>query len=163
MIFITTGTQAPFDRLIKAIDEIAPILNDKNIVAQVANSDFKPSNIKTLDFISPSEFQQYFKEASLIIAHAGMGTIISALVDQKPLVILPRLTKFQEHRSDHQLATAKKIKELNYVHVAESEEELKAMVINIINNGGSNVLHTLGNYASASLIDSLKIEIALKK
>ncbi|MFN8436181.1 MAG: glycosyltransferase [Cytophagales bacterium] len=161
MIFITTGTQAPFDRLIKALDEIAPQLGGQEIIAQVAGSDYKPQHIKTYDFMAPADFSKYFKNADFVIAHAGMGTIISALVDEKPLIIIPRLTKYKEHRSDHQLATANKIKELNYVHVVLNEEELKNKVLEMCNGNTNRLLHKLGNYASESLILSLKEDIGL--
>lgn len=49
MIFVTIGTQAPFDRFIKIIDEIAPSVNDE-IVAQVYKCSFEPKNIKVVDF-----------------------------------------------------------------------------------------------------------------
>ena len=61
----------------------------------------------------------------MIVAHAGMGTIISAMQHQKPIIIFPRIAALGEHRNEHQMATAKKMKELGYVHVAFNEKELK--------------------------------------
>lgn len=155
MIFVTTGTQEPFDRLIKAIDELAPLLDNVEIVAQVSHSSYIPRHIKTLDFLSPKEFSKLFNRASLIVGHSGMGTIISALQNGKTLIVMPRLAKFQEHRNDHQLATAKKFKEYNFVHVAFNEEELKEKIL-LFFQGKIKPLHTLGNSASESLIFSLK-------
>lgn len=155
MIFVTIGTQEPFDRLIKAVDEIAPLLGQLEIVAQVSKSNYKVKNMQTLDFASPTDFNTYFEKASLIISHAGMGTIISALEKGKPIVVLPRLLKFNEHRSDHQLATAKRLVELNYVHVAFDEAELKDKIFNLLNTR-SQPLHKLGKYASDQLLHSVQ-------
>src|SRR4051812_19665164 len=99
MIFVTIGTQEPFDRLIKAIDELCPFV-DQTIIAQVSKANYKVKNVKVFEFLQPREFDMYFKEASLIISHAGMGTIISALVNQKPIIVLPRLLELGEHRSN---------------------------------------------------------------
>lgn len=158
MIFITTGTQEPFDRLIKAIDEIAPSLKNTEIIAQVYKSEFIPKHMKTFEFLSPKEFAFYFNSAELIIAHAGMGTIISALQIEKPLIILPRLAVFHEHRNDHQLLTAKKFDDFNFVHVAYDEAELKKKILLFYNNEIKS-LHKLGDFGSKSLIESLYNEI----
>lgn len=150
MIFVTIGTQLPFDRLIKIIDDIAPRLNEE-IIAQVYKCGFKPKNIKTVDFIAPDEFNNIFDKARLIISHAGMGTILSALQKDKPIIIFPRIAALGEHRNEHQLATAKKFKDLGSVNVAMNEEELKAMLL----NGEQTTLQHIGNCASPSLIKSV--------
>lgn len=151
MIFVTVGTQAPFDRLIKIVDEIALDLGDE-IVAQTFNGSYHPKNIKTIDFVTPVEFDGYIDRARLIITHAGMGTIISATVKDKPIIVFPRKLSLGEHTTDHQMATAKKMKELSLVHVAFEEDELKNMLL----NGDLQCIKHLGNTASASLINSLK-------
>ena len=127
MIFVTAGTQLPFDRLIKVIDEIAGGHPEIEFVVQALKSDYKAKHIKILDFISPTDFNNYIDNSELIIAHAGMGTIISALVKQKPIIVVPRLTKYNEHRNEHQLATSKQMDHLSYVYVAYDEDELVAM------------------------------------
>ena len=40
MIFVTVGTQEPFDRLIKAIDELAAVVEEQ-IVVQAFESSYK--------------------------------------------------------------------------------------------------------------------------
>jgi UDP-N-acetylglucosamine transferase subunit ALG13 len=161
MIFVTIGIQEPFDRLIKAMDEIVPQLNGVPVIAQVYSLSYKAINLKTFEFVSPSEFDDYFSRAQLIVAHAGMGTIISALVKDKPIIVLPRLTKYKEHRSNHQIATANACRQLNFVHVAEDEDDLKTKVVNIISGQSKGSLHKIGPYASAELIASIRGNIGL--
>ena len=108
MIFVVTGTQLPFDRLIKMLDEIAPELNEE-IVAQVNGSNYLPRYVNTIDILPPDEFDSIFSRARLIVAHAGIGTIISAMQNQKPIIIFPRIAALGEHRNEHQLATAAKM------------------------------------------------------
>ena len=151
MIFVTIGTQAPFDRFIKIIDEVAPQINEE-IIAQVYKCGFTPKNIKTVDFLAPDEFNNLFDKADLIISHAGMGTILSALQKHKPIIIFPRIAALGEHRNEHQLATAEKFKELGSVYVAMNEQELKELML----RKDLVPLHEIGAEASSSLIQSLE-------
>ncbi len=150
MIFVTIGTQAPFDRFIKIIDEIAPLLNEL-IVAQIYKGEYKPRNIKSIDFLPPDEFNKLFDEARLVVSHAGMGSIISALQKRKPIIVFPRIAALGEHRNEHQMATAKKMKKLGFVYVALDEKELKKMLF----SKDLHCLHELGESASSSLIQSI--------
>lgn len=154
MIFVTTGTQAPFDRLIKAMDEVAPLLNQP-VIAQVSSTNHISKNIKVIDFLTPKEFNAYMLTADLIVSHAGMGTIISALEIEKPIMVLPRLTKYKEHRSDHQLDTAKRFEALKYIHVVYDEFELKNKLSSMSIEDFKS-LHKVGKYASNELIDSIQ-------
>lgn len=151
MIFVTIGTQFPFDRLIKIIDELAPQLNEE-IIAQVYKCDFTPKNIKTVDFLAPDEFNPLFDKARLIVSHAGMGTILCAQQKDKPIIIFPRIAAMGEHRNEHQLATARKFKELGIVNVAMNEEELRVMLL----SGKQTTLQHIGTSASPSLIRSIE-------
>lgn len=151
MIFVTIGTQQPFDRLIKIIDELAPQLNEE-VIAQVYQCGFTPQNIKTIDFLAPDEFNTLYEKARLIISHAGMGTILSALQKEKPIIVFPRIAALGEHRNEHQLATARKFKEMGTVNVAMNEEELTSMLLK-----GNQATHQhIGNSASPSLIQSIQ-------
>jgi UDP-N-acetylglucosamine transferase subunit ALG13 len=151
MIFVTIGTQAPFDRFIRIVDEVAPQLGEE-IIAQVHQLGFEARNIKTVNFLAPDEFNELFEKARLIVSHAGMGTILSALQQKKPIIIFPRIAALGEHRNEHQLATAKKFKELGSVYVAMNEEELKALLL----CKDLKPLAEIGEYASQSLIDSIE-------
>ena len=151
MIFVTIGTQAPFDRFIRIVDEVAPLLGEE-IIAQVHQLGFEAQHIKTVNFLAPDEFNELFEKARLIVSHAGMGTILSALQQKKPIIIFPRIAALGEHRNEHQLATAKKFKELGSVYVAMNEEELKALLL----RKDLKPLAEIGEYASQSLIDSIE-------
>lgn len=155
MIFVTIGTQIPFDRLIEILDRIAPEL-DEEIYAQALRGKYKPKHFKLIDFIEPDEFEKVFAQARLIVAHAGMGTILSALRNSKPLVIFPRIASIGEHRNEHQKATALMIKEKNYAYVATDEQELRELL-----HKDFHPMKHIGDSASESLIKSLEYFIDL--
>lgn len=127
MIFVTVGEQLPFDRLVCAMDRWATN-NPYEIFAQVGRSDYKPTHIRYKDFLDQDEFMQCLREARLVVAHAGMGTIISALEMEKPILVIPRKSSLGEHRNDHQLATAKRFSALGFVEVVHDEQELGAKI-----------------------------------
>jgi UDP-N-acetylglucosamine transferase subunit ALG13 len=132
MIFVTVGTQLPFDRLIAAVDDLASEI-DIDFVAQIGNSDYIPKNIQCECFFDPDDVDDYFYKANLVISHAGMGTIINCLRLKKTIIIFPRLKKFFEHRNDHQLDTVSSFKGIKGVYVATDIYELKQLISNFDN------------------------------
>ena len=74
--------------------------------------------------MEPIEFQQRLNSASFVVAHAGMGTILSALMCEKPLLVMPRRGDLLETRNDHQIATAKHLAAAGHLTAAFSEDEL---------------------------------------
>ena len=137
MIFITVGTQLPFDRLVKELDGFYE--NTKETVfAQIGPSKLSLKNCEYTGFISPIKAEELFRDASLIIAHAGMGTILTALKYRKPILIVPRKSSLGEHRNEHQLATANWVRELPGVIVADDEKAAVNLLSNpqlLINEG----------------------------
>jgi UDP-N-acetylglucosamine transferase subunit ALG13 len=125
MIFLTVGTQFPFDRLVKAVDDVlGKRLIDEEIFAQIGETSYKPHNFESVASLEKKVFDERLKEASEIIGHAGMGTIRMALDHDKPLLVMPRRRKYGEVVNDHQVAIAQKFEELGHVLVAYQEEDL---------------------------------------
>ena len=124
MIFITVGTQFPFDRLVKVVDEW---LDGKGLhcVGQVCDGmRFKPKNIITHSFLSSEEFQKKFSNADLIISHAGMGNVINSILSGKRIIVFPRLAELGEHRNNHQLDTCKFLEDIDGCDVVYTEHGL---------------------------------------
>ncbi|WP_160152876.1 glycosyltransferase [Microbulbifer sp. ALW1] len=124
MIFVSVGTQLPFDRLISAMDEWASGHQGSSVFAQIGESRYVPRNINFEKSLSISEYTDFFNEANLVVSHAGMGTIITALETRKPLIIMPREFSRGEHRNDHQIATAEKFSHFDLIHVVRDSASL---------------------------------------
>ncbi len=107
MIFVTVGTQLPFDRLIAAMDAWAAANPSEEVFAQTGPSSLPIGAMRHSEFIRPDEADALFAKASLVVSHAGMGSILTALKYRKPIVIVPRKASLGEHRNEHQMATAK--------------------------------------------------------
>lgn len=123
MIFVVTGTQLPFPRLIGAMDDLAPQLAER-IVAQVGPDPTPRRHIEVHAKLPPVEFEARFLEARIVVAHAGVGSILSAKRLRRPLIIVPRRFELGEHRNDHQLATAKELEGMTGVRIAWDTDAL---------------------------------------
>jgi len=124
-IFVTVGTELPFDRLIRAVDQWAGEHGrGSEVFAQIGHTQYVPEHIGWSPMIEGELFRQLFAHADLVIAHAGMGTILAALEGSHPLIVVPRCARFGEHRNDHQLATVARLAERELVDVARDEVEL---------------------------------------
>lgn len=124
MIFVTVGTDGPFDRLVEAVDRWAGEVGRDDVFAQIGRSLLRPKSLRWEQFLDPPQFKRQFASADVVIAHAGMGTILSALRYQKPLLVMPRRATLGEQRNEHQLATARRLMEMKKVTVAFDEEDL---------------------------------------
>lgn len=125
MIFVTVGGQGPFDRLVMAVDRWAALADEPGeIIAQIGTRGTKPVNCSSVELLSPSEFAEIASRADLIVSHAGMGTILTALDLGRPILIMPRRAEFGEHRNDHQLDTARQLHDDVGIPVAWEESEL---------------------------------------
>lgn len=126
MIFLTVGTHEPFDRLVRAFDAWcgAQGTPPKAFGQVTARAAYSPKNFPAVATLEPAEYDQRCQEADIIVGHAGMGSIITALSLQKPVVILPRRGHLCETRNDHQFATAERFRTKPGIHVAEDEAAL---------------------------------------
>lgn len=155
MIFVTVGTQLTFDRMVSAVDTWAATSGD-DVFAQVGPTDIHFNHIRQSAFLEPKDFDRYFNAANLIIAHAGMGSILTAMSHGKRIIIMPRRADLGEHRNDHQLATARSFVADAGVSVAWDEDELIALLYQIDSTAMGQDLAQIPNTAPESFIQKLR-------
>lgn len=125
MIFLTVGNQLPFDRLVQAVDAWLAQGHRVEAVAQIGASRLSPRHMRCVTAVDAESYGALMQEASHVIAHAGMGTVISARMLGKPLLVMPRQSSQGEVRSDHQFATCRYLETLESVWVAWDTEDLQ--------------------------------------
>ena len=129
MIFLTVGTQFPFDRLVRAVDQaIASGGVDEEVFAQIADSAYRPCHFEAVPYLEKDAFDKRMREASCVISHAGMGAITTALDNRKPLLVMPRLKKYREVVNNHQVAIAQNFERLGHLLVAYREEDVSEKI-----------------------------------
>lgn len=127
MILLTVGTQLPFNRLVAALDELA-ISQALEVYGQIGVTDYKPKNFPSVESIAAQDFDSMFRSAHLIVAHAGIGTVLTAQKYKKPIVLFPRQAKFGEHRNDHQAATCRQLEGRPGIYIAWDEPTLAELI-----------------------------------
>ncbi|MEM7412291.1 MAG: glycosyltransferase [Myxococcota bacterium] len=128
MIFVTVGGQLPFDRLVESVDRWAGDRGRGDLFAQIGDGRFVPTHVPFERFLDPRAFAEKLEVADAVVAHAGMGTILSALELGKPVVVLPRLHAQGEHRNDHQVATAARLSKLAGIYIADDEQAIPGLL-----------------------------------
>ena len=128
MIFVTLGTQdKQFERLPKAVEQLNI---DEDIIMQVGSTNFKTDkdNIKVYKYIEPDEFARYMNEASLIITHAGVGTMVQGLLLHKKMIVAARLKKYKEHVNDHQIQILETFSSSGYILPLYNFDDLEDLI-----------------------------------
>lgn len=119
-IFVSMGTHPkPFLRLLNEIKRLSQ--KDKNLSFFIQSGSTPLEGLKGMSFMSKRKYDDEIKKADLVIAHCGAGIIMNAFDFKKPLILVPRLKKFDEHSNDHQKELAVKF----------SEEKTSLMVLDI--------------------------------
>lgn len=159
MIFLTVGSELHFDRLVKAVDQWGIINNRNDIIGQIADPGpygYWPERIKWQKFISAEEYNRYFDEAELIIGHAGMGSIITAALKKKPIIIMPRRSVLRETRNDHQLATAERFLNRKGVFIANDEAAIAPLLEEWNTSLRHHQIETTSENAEESLLQEIR-------
>ena len=126
MIVVTVGTnEAPFDRLLQAFDVERPT---EELLVQHGPSHVRPTGASCVDFLSYDELVDAIRRARVVVMHAGVGSIMTALANRKRPVVVPRLRRFGEAVDDHQLALGRRLQEAGLVTLVEDTGDvLKAV------------------------------------
>lgn len=119
MILVTLGTQdKSFARLLKAIDKNIDngVIKDKVLVqAGFTYKTYKSKNMEMFDYVDPKTMSDLVAECDFLISHAGAGSILTALENNKKIIVVPRESKYGEHNNDHQVEIAEKFEHDGHV------------------------------------------------
>lgn len=152
MIFVTVGSDVPFDRLIRTVDRWASLRDRRDVFAQIGHGGWRPGFIEHAAMLEPAEFTRRLTASRIVVGHAGMGTILSALQHSKPILVMPRRGALGETRNDHQMDTARQLQKLGKLNVAFDQEELWT---NLDRLGEIEAREPISPYAQARLISGL--------
>ena len=95
-IFVTVGS-TDFDALIQAVDTLAPSLHATGVM-QIGHGQYIPVNWPYFRF-APS-LSPYYEQASLVIAHGGLGITMEVLRRGLPLVSVSNPDRHDNHQED---------------------------------------------------------------
>jgi len=143
----------PFDRLVRAVDEWAGERGRDDIFAQIGETAYRPEHIGYAAQVDPAQFRELVANAEAVVAHAGTGTILTALELGTPVLVMPRHGALMETRNDHQIATAERFRAMDRVEVAMDEAELVVRLDHLADLPARGLISTT---ASDGLIEAIR-------
>jgi UDP-N-acetylglucosamine transferase subunit ALG13 len=124
VIAVVLGTQRyRFDRLLRALDGI-----EEELVVQGGSSTFRPQGATWFEFLDYPALVERMRAARVVVSHAGVGAIVTAVAEGKRPVVVPRLKRYGEAVDDHQVPFARRLAEVGLVTLVEDPAELPAAV-----------------------------------
>jgi UDP-N-acetylglucosamine transferase subunit ALG13 len=135
------------------VDNWARRAGRSDIFAQIGTTKQPPRHLRWTRMLDPIDFRHHFWEAELVIAHAGAGTILTAMEMSRPLLVMPRIADNGETRSNHQFATARQFQATTPLAVAADETQLGLML-----DAGTTIapMSRVGSYASPRLLENVR-------
>lgn len=132
MIFVAVGNaNQGFLRLLNAVEMLAGqglFGSDQVCIQSGHNPSFVPQFCKKDDFLPMDQFVEFIRNADLIIAHAGAGTLLHILQAGKVPVVMPRRRQYGEHVDDHQVELVQVLVSEGRVVPAHEPEDLPAAI-----------------------------------
>ena len=157
MIFVSVGTQFPFDRLVRVVDDWAVDADRDDVLAQVGDTRLVPRKLRAAPFLTADVCNARLREAELVVCHAGMGTVLTCLKFGTPVIVMPRRMSENEHRNDHQLDTVSWMRHVPGVQVVEDAEALRRALDHF--STGTMTPGHVGNDANPDLLNFLRAAI----
>lgn len=127
LILVTVGLMYGFERLVKAMDGIAGRM-DEVVIMQIGGTTYKPKNARYFRFTSNEEIDRLYEDARVVVCHAGVGSILTAIEHGKPVIAVPRRKKYGEHIDDHQLEITRELEKEGRITVVCDVRDLEKVL-----------------------------------
>ena len=121
------GIAKPFER---ALELVAGLATDEEVVIQRGATDERPDLLEAswFDYVEWDEFGGIMRRGDVVISHAEVGSMVTAIRAGKKPVAVPRLARFGEHVDDHQLQLAERFAERDLAVVCLPGDDLTERV-----------------------------------
>ena len=126
MVLVLLGTQNnSFHRLLEEIQRNIDNGNIKEeVVVQKGYTKFESKNMTLYKQLPLDKIKELTLKANFIISHGGVGSIINSIQNNKKVIAVPRLKKYNEHVNNHQLDIIKSFNNMEYIIGLNGVEEL---------------------------------------
>ena len=107
MIFATVGgAHLPFDRLVRAVDELAGLRSDETCAIQIGCSTYEPQHAEWFRFDTPEGIEKWVAQAEVVVSHGGFAILSECIRAGKKVVACPRRAEYGEAvNPQHELVT----------------------------------------------------------
>lgn len=160
MIFVTVGSMLPFDRLIRTMDAWSARHPEVEVHAQIGEGAFAPRHMKWDRMLTGTRFKAMVAASELIVAHAGTGSVFTALEARKPILLVPRYASLKEHTTDHQLHTANWLRSISAIAIAELNDNIDQKIEETRLRRGN--AETFSSAAPSSFLEKIRQAVSVK-
>jgi UDP-N-acetylglucosamine transferase subunit ALG13 len=145
MILVIMGMEVhPFDRLARAIDELAGgELFKEEFFIQLGACTYEPKHARFERFLPFGDLCEKIRSSSAVITHAGAGSTLTCIQQGKFPIMVPRRASEGEHIDDHQLPFTRKMCEVGHATVVHEMSELAKVIQAVQERASEN--KALGN------------------
>jgi len=146
-IFVTVGNALqPFDRMLRAVDgALIRHTGAFDGTCQHGTGDVRPHGLRAVKWLPQEEFESEMMRADVVVTHAGIGSVATALKHGHAPILFVRRGALGEHVNDHQAELLAELSSVGRVLTADSEDSL-AMLLDAFlqgerrrDNGGGTV------------------------
>lgn len=127
MILILLGTiKLEFTRPLIEIEKLCKkgVINEK-IIVQSGFTNYFSQYFEIIPFIKPDLLADLIEDASLVITHAGTGSVLGAIKKNKKVIAVARYQELYEHVDNHQLDLINEFSKKNYLIPWYKEDKLQ--------------------------------------
>jgi UDP-N-acetylglucosamine transferase subunit ALG13 len=125
-VFVSVGTcPFPFDRLVAAADRLA---RTETVFIQAGISRVRPQHAEAVDYLSFDAVAARMRAATIVITHAGSGSVALARASGKLPLVVPRRPELGENVDEHQIPYAQRAAEEGLVALVQDPERLHQIV-----------------------------------
>ena len=114
------------------IEKLNEKTNEKKVSEKIKNKEEK--NITVFNMLKPEEMKKYIINSSIVITHAGVGTIMECIEHNKDIIVLPRKEENGEHVNNYKEEIASEMEKNGLLKKVDTYDKLKEVVIEIIRN-----------------------------
>ena len=152
MIFVTVGSMFPFDRLVQAVDDWVGRSAHPDVLVQIGQGSFVPAHARWVRMMRPADFNATVAACELMVAHLGMGSIITAMQARKPIVLFPRSHALGDLTSDHQAHGTEWLRGTPGIWIADNPTGLQALLDGFVRGELQGATGGTDSFASPELL-----------
>jgi UDP-N-acetylglucosamine transferase subunit ALG13 len=133
MILVIMGMEVhPFDRLARAIDELAAGgAFEEGFFIQLGACTYEPQHARWDRYLSFEDLCDKIGASSAVITHAGAGSTLTCIEQGKFPIMVPRRAQDGEHVDDHQFPFTEKMCDIRYATAVREMSELPAAILSV--------------------------------
>ena len=118
------------------IEKLNEKTNEEKVSEKTKNKEEK--NITVFNMLKPEEMKKYIINSSIVITHAGVGTIMECIEHNKDIIVLPRKEENGEHVNNHQEEIAFEMEKKGFLTKVDTYEELENKISMLLKDKYTN-------------------------